>query len=99
MLGAREDRGKSGREASAESRCIAREAEEPRSIQQKLVFRKGVARRRSHSIQQKVGAAVRLSQEQPSDEDEFSQNLGAYVRTPAWQCHRAHVEHVEQRGT
>ena len=24
---------------------------------------------RSHSIQQKVGAAVRLSQEQPSDED------------------------------
>ena len=27
------------------------------------------AHRRSHSIQQKVGAAVRLSQEQPSDED------------------------------
>ena len=41
MLGAREDRG--GREASqhsAESRCIASEAEEPRSIQQNSLCRK-----------------------------------------------------------
>ena len=50
----------------------AGEVEKPRSIQQKSVYRTAQERdahRRSHSIQQKVGAAVRLSQEQPSDED------------------------------
>ena len=47
----------------------ASEAEEPRSIQQK------------------VGAAVRLSQEQPSDEDEISQNSNACV-----DGHRAAVQ-------
>ena len=53
-------------------KTAASEAEEPRSTQQKLVYRKGDAHRRSHSIQQNVGAAVRLSQE-PSDEDELAE--------------------------
>ena len=35
----------------------ASEAEKPRSIQQKSVYRKGDAHRKSHSIQQKVGSA------------------------------------------
>ena len=50
----------------------AGEVEKPRSIQQKSVYRtrERDAHRRSHSIQQKVGAAVWLSQEQPSDEDQ-----------------------------
>ena len=49
----------------------AGEVEKPRSIQQKSVYRtrERDAHRRSHSIQQQVGGAVRLSQEQPSDED------------------------------
>ena len=68
-------------------KTAASEAEEPRSIQQQSVYRKGDAHRRSHSIQQKVGAAVRLSQEQPSDEDEISQNSTACV-----DGHRAAVQ-------
>ena len=49
--------------------------------------RKGDAHRRSRSIQQKVGAAARLSQEQPSDEDEISHNSTACV-----DGHRAAVQ-------
>ena len=62
----------------SKSLCIASEAEEPRSIQQKSVYRKGDA----HSIQQKSRNAVRLSKEQPSDGDEYLQNSGAYVVSP-----------------
>ena len=75
----------------------AGEAGKPRSIQQKSVFRKGDAHRKSHSIQQKVGAAVRLSQEQPSDEDEYSQNSDACVdghHAAVQQKDTAHVKHL-----
>ena len=68
------------------------EAGKPRSIQQKSVFRKGDAHRRSHSIQQKVGAAVRLSQE-PSDEDHV-ENSGACVTD-----HRAAVQERKRDRT
>ena len=59
----------------------AGEVEKLRSIQLKSVCRtrERDAHRRSQSIQQKVGAAVRLSQEQPSDEDlqaEFMHKCG-----------------------
>ena len=57
--------------------------------------RESDAHRRSHSIQQKVGAAVRLSQEQPSEEDEYSQNSDACAID-----HRAAVqEKIERNGT
>ena len=68
VLGAREDPSTRGSEASKLSAQVG--------IPQKR------SHRRSHSIQQKVGAAVRLSQE-PSDEDEYSQNLDARAETPA----------------
>ena len=50
-----------------------------------------------HSIQQKVGAAVRLSQEQPSDEDEISQNSTACVdgrRAAVQEKDTAHVKRL-----
>ena len=53
-------------------KSLAGEAGKPRSIQQKSVFRKEDAHRRFHSIQQKVGAAVRVSQD-PSDEDHVAE--------------------------
>ena len=58
--------------------------------------RKSDAHRRSHSIQQKVGAAVRLSQE-PSDEDQIWQNSTACVdghRAAVQEKDTAHVKHV-----
>ena len=67
---------------SIQQKSMHRKSQTHRS-QQKSVYRKGDAHRRSHNIQQKVGAAVRLSQELPSDKDEYSQNSGAHVGTPA----------------
>ena len=52
---------------------------------------------RSHSIQQKVGAAVRLSQEQPSDEDQIWQNSTACVdglRAAVQEKDTAYVKHL-----
>ena len=51
---------------------------------------------RSHSIQQKVSAAVRPSQEQPSEEDEIWQNSTACVdghRAAVQEKDTAHVKH------
>ena len=59
VLGAREDPGRRGREASKHSAEVG-------------IPQGRDAHRRSHSIQQKVGAAVRLSQE-PSDEDHVAE--------------------------
>ena len=72
----------------------ASEAEKPRNVQQKSMHRKVDAQRRSHSIQQKVGAAVRLLQE-PSDEDhvvEFNCMRGWPPRSSARDTD--HVEHL-----
>ena len=69
---------------------VAREAGKPLCIQQKSVYRKGDAHRESHSFQQKVGAAMRLSQE-PSDEDQYWQNSGGCVTD-----HRAAVQERER---
>ena len=90
-------------------KTAASEAEKPRNIQQKVdasqVRRRSLdAHRKSHSIQQKGGAAVwlsqeqpavRLSQEQPSDEDEISQNSTACVdgRSSARERHK-HVKRL-----
>ena len=51
------------------------------------------AHRRSHSVQQKVGAAVRLSQEQPSEEDVYSKNSDACAID-----HRAAVQEKTDMG-
>ena len=86
---------------SIQQKLMHRKSDTDRS-QQKSVYHKRDAHTRSRNIQQKVGSAVRLSQEQPSDEDEYSQNSGAYLVTPAWQCNRKtqpmwNTEHMEQR--
>ena len=92
-------------------KTAASEVEKPQSIQQKSMHRKsetdrsqqksenrkGDAHRRSHSIQPKVVAAVRLSQKQPSDEDEHTQNSTACVdghRAAVQEKDTAHVEHL-----
>ena len=71
VLGALEDPSSRGKDASKRSAEV------------------GIPQERSHmrsySIQQNVDAAVRLSQE-PSDEDEYLQNLDARAGTPARQC-------------
>ena len=65
-----QDRGMRGAEASESVKALtcgehgktrAGEARKPRSTQQQSVCGKRVAHRRSHSIQQKDGAAVRLT--------------------------------------
>ena len=72
----------------------------PRSIQQKSVYRKGDFQRRSHSVQQKVGAAVRLSQE-PSQQREREREVGHEVlpRTTTTSVVLASADHavVESR--
>ena len=81
-------------------KTAASEAEEPQSTQQKSVYRKGDVHRRFHSIQQKVGAALRLSQE-PLDEDELAEFrcMRGDARAAVQEKDAAHVAACETLST